>query len=252
MALSKVPKKTHVKPAQNKSKGLQKFTEIKSKDQIKAYLDQPGPEYKKLYDHLIHNCRTDLRFMQEVFDHGDHNIQSSGCFDLENNNELLLYFLESLSQNVPCEENQELNETHRRDIYSVNREIILRLYRDFVISKGKLPAITNISALTGLSRTTVTKHFKDLKNEGYLQDILDGSYILVDSVLAHLYKIGIETNDVKALKTFLDWHKDKAARILQQNFLQFNNLVISAEAIKALPKEKLIQIEEVIRSNTII
>ena len=59
--------------------------------------------------------------------------------------------------------------------------------------------------------------------------------------------MGIETGNVNALKTFLDWHKDKSARIMYKNYIQVNNLILTEEDIKALPQESVIEIENFIK-----
>lgn len=240
------PQKATDKTQATNSKGLQKFTEIKCKEQIREYINNPGSDYQGIYNHFYEKLRNDLKDYQEVMNRGDYKIQASGN-DLEKNSELVLYCLECINKKFPCIENKELLESTRRDAYTINREIILRLYNDFTISDGRLPSITTISSKTGLSRNTVTKHFKDLKSEGYLHDILDGSYILVDRVLAHLYKIGVETKDVKALKVFLDWHKGKSAWALQKNYIQINNLILTEDDIKTLPQESVIEIENFVK-----
>lgn len=242
IALKSIPDKSDSVNANS----LQKFTEIRTKEQIKEFLDQPGQDYQGLQTHLFQKCKTDLQFLQDLMDREVYNIEKSGCYNYELNSELFLYFWEYASQKYPVEENKEMFESQRRDQYIINREIILRYYKDYTLSNGRLPTITNLSAQTGLSRATVTKHFKDLKSETYLQEILEGSYILVDSILAHLYKIGVETKNIKAMKIFLDWHKSKISKVLQENYIQINNLVISNDEIQTLPKESLLEIENII------
>lgn len=112
-----------------------------------------------------------------------------------------------------------------------------------------LPSVTEIAARSGLSRQTVNKHFKDMKSQGFLNDIIDGSSILIDSVLATLYKLGTQSRNVKALQVFLDWHKEIQPRITHKNYIQINNLVVTEDDIKALSPEKLIQLENIINSS---
>jgi DNA-binding transcriptional ArsR family regulator len=233
--------------AKSNSKALQRFTEINTKEDILRYVNGGG-NIKELKDHLYIALKANLVLIDKMInDESQYNILKYGANEYEKTFELHNFLLECATEQNPIEHNKELLNDNRRDQYTINREIILKLYKDYIISNGTLPTITHISAKTGLSRQTITKHFKEIRNDHYLQDIIDGSYILVDSVLAKLFALGIETGNVNALKTFLDWHKDKSARIMYKNYIQVNNLILTEEDIKALPQESVIEIENFIK-----
>jgi hypothetical protein len=60
----------------------------------------------------------------------------------------------------------------------------------------------------------------------------------------------MERNDLKAMRTFLDYFKDGPTSIKQQNnYLQFNNTRIDEVTVNELPEEARIQIESIIKQH---
>jgi hypothetical protein len=144
----------------------------------------------------------------------------------------------------------DLIEETRRTRWQLNRSLIETTIHNSIVSKNRLPTHSEIVIATGLSRVTVAKHFKEgLKADNYKEE-LEGYRLMSLKVLNAMYKIAMERNDLKAMRTFLDYFKDGPTSIKQQNnYLQFNNTRIDEVTVNELPEEARIQIESIIKQH---
>lgn len=117
-----------------------------------------------------------------------------------------------------------------------------------------MPSASDIAHGTGLSRETVQKHLKERKTTDYYNERTETLRGLTHNVLAELYKMGMQQQNVKALKVFMDYFKEdtipKNTNInTQNNYIQINGTVLSQQAVQNLNIEQLNQIESIIESN---
>lgn len=144
----------------------------------------------------------------------------------------------------------DIIEETRRTRWQVNRSLIETAIHNSIVTKSRLPTQSEIGATTGLSRVTIAKHFKEgLRADNYKEEI-EGYRLMSLKVLNAMYKMAMNGNDLRAMKTFLDYFKDAPTSIKQQNnYLQFNNTRIDEVTVNQLPEEARLQIESIIKQH---
>jgi hypothetical protein len=140
----------------------------------------------------------------------------------------------------------------KRERWYTNETLINNYVNNYLVKYRNVPSGSAIARETGLSRETVQKHLKERRGNEYYNEQNETLRGLTGSVLAHLYKIGIEDSNIKALKVFMDHFKEDTEPQntninTQNNFIQINGLTISQEQIKNLSAEQLDQIEKIIK-----
>lgn len=144
----------------------------------------------------------------------------------------------------------EFQNTIKRVTYDINRISIMKAIRDTANTQNKIPNQTEISGITGLSRTTIAKHMTDIYKDREYNELKQSSAVLLPRVMAKLYTLGMEGN-VKALKVFLDFHKPDAVTTFikdQNNYIQINGTVLSQETIQRLNPEQINAIECILKT----
>lgn len=144
----------------------------------------------------------------------------------------------------------EIIEETRRARWQLNRNLIETTIHNSIVSKNRLPTHSEIKDATGLSRVTVAKHFKEgLRAENYKEEI-EGYKLMSLKVINAIYKLAMESNDLKAMRTFLDYFKEGPMNIKEQNnYLQFNNTRIDEVTVNELPIEVRLEIEDIIKKH---
>lgn len=119
----------------------------------------------------------------------------------------------------------------------------------------QMPTVMEISINSGLSRKTIYQHLKNQGESAEFRKAYMKQFIYQRNlVLAALFRIGIQQNDTKALKAYLEYtggieiysngncnHVKK-----QNNYIQINNKVISQQFIQSLSHQQEKAIMEII------
>jgi hypothetical protein len=126
-----------------------------------------------------------------------------------------------------------LSTKSRNEIWERNHYCILNVISWQTIQHRQIPTIKDIAEETGLSRVTVIKHLKEYYD-----------------ILAKIYSYAYDGN-MKAAKIFMDatTEPDESNFANQQNnYIQFNNIRITAEQLNQLPIEKQQQLQSIFTS----
>jgi hypothetical protein len=219
------------KQSKQSNKGLQKFTNyetLQSKEEMAALWSRDLEEFNKFGSWIVDKL-------------------NEGISATEKEPEVVDKYYKRLELFYSIARPDLIEET-RRTRWQLNRSLIETTIHNSIVSKNRLPTHSEIVIATGLSRVTVAKHFKEgLKADNYKEE-LEGYRLMSLKVLNAMYKIAMERNDLKAMRTFLDYFKDGPTSIKQQNnYLQFNNTRIDEVTVNELPEEARIQIESIIK-----
>jgi hypothetical protein len=137
----------------------------------------------------------------------------------------------------------------KRQIYTSNHLRISEAIQNCVIHHNRVPLINDLAVETGLSRTTIYKHLKDINLRLYTENENALNKVLIEKALAKLYKIGIEENNITALTSFIKFNQEQQPNN-QTNYIQINNLRITQEQIIALPDDKAKDLIEILLAKT--
>lgn len=141
-----------------------------------------------------------------------------------------------------------LDVSTRNRTWDRNQKIITAYLHQTISSDHIIPSITEISRQTGLSRSTITKHFNDNDNKGIYGSNKQVMKAGFSQLLAVLFEKGIE-GDIKAIKTLheiISFEDKIQARSKQQNFIQINNMQLNQQTFEVLPAGAKNQIEQII------
>lgn len=221
------------KQSKQSNKGLQKFTHyetLQTKEEMAALWSRDLEEFNKFGSWIVDKL-------------------NEGISATEKEPEVVDKYYKRLELFYSIARPDLIEET-RRTRWQLNRSLIETTIHNSIVSKNRLPTHSEIVIATGLSRVTVAKHFKEgLKADNYKEE-LEGYRLMSLKVLNAMYKIAMERNDLKAMRTFLDYFKDGPTSIKQQNnYLQFNNTRIDEVTVNELPEEARIQIESIIKQH---
>jgi hypothetical protein len=221
------------KQSKQSNKGLQKFTNyetLQSKEEMSALWAKDLDEFNKFGSWVVDRLNEGISATNREPEVVDKYYK-------------LLELFYSIAR-------PDLIEETRRTRWQVNRSLIETAIHNSIVSKNRLPTQSEIGAITGLSRVTVAKHFKEgLGADSYKEEI-EGYRLMSLKVLNAMYKMAMNGNDLRAMKTFLDYFKDGPTSIKQQNnYLQFNNTRIDEITVNELPEEARIQIESIIKQH---
>lgn len=216
------------------NKGLQKFTDfevIKTKDAMLKLWQEEPEEYKKLGGWIVDKLNEGVR---------EENPEE-GIVDKFYNRLELYYSIHRL----------DVVEDTRRARWQLNRNLIENALHEAITKKNRLPTQCEIALKTGLSRVSVAKHLKEgFKSDGYTEE-MEAYKIMTPKVLNAMYKLALEQNNLKAMKSFLDYFKDNSSGLTkinqQTNYLQINNTRIDEITVKELPEAARLQIENIIK-----
>jgi hypothetical protein len=142
--------------------------------------------------------------------------------------------------------------TTKHDIWEYNHALINRHMAEYVERNGIMPAKSYLARKTGLSRATITKHFREYKQHPEYTDQMEQFHFMAPNVLAGVYKSAL-TGNVRAARLYFDMiganAKQPAGTVIneQKNYIQVNNTILSQENLEQLSKEQLNEIENIIR-----
>ncbi|HXB10443.1 MAG TPA: phBC6A51 family helix-turn-helix protein [Bacteroidia bacterium] len=145
------------------------------------------------------------------------------------------------------------------DLWEGNHLLITGAINLLMRANGRMPTKIEIAEKTGLSRKTIHKHIKDLKDNPLFQEQDEQFKLVKGSMLSLLHNMAFK-GDVKAIKLFMEAtgilgnSKTVNKNIIenQHNYIQINETRLSQEQIKKLSPERLKQIEELLRVPEVI
>jgi len=226
------------KQVNTSKQSLQKFTELRTREDFIAFKENSTNEEFKSYAPYIQALITESL-----------QIGSPEKNQLEFRFNCLHYWYEQI---YPEKDFPDIIPHYRRMRWQINKEKIERAIRKHILDYNRLPSNNEIESRTGLSRQTVYKHIKEGTGADYYTEDFNQLKLLRTSVLSSLYTIGLEDRNVKALKVFLDYTggapNTTPTTIKQQNnYLQINNTRIDEVTVNSLPEEARLQIEGIIK-----
>lgn len=114
---------------------------------------------------------------------------------------------------------------------------------------NRMPSVTEIANSCGLSRVTVDKHMKELKQSNFYSKHKEQYEAARDNLISKLYKHAVN-GDMKAAKLFLEntYEMNEPKTTNRNNFIQINNIVLSQENIQYLKPEQLNAIETILKT----
>lgn len=147
---------------------------------------------------------------------------------------------------------EQLPEATRKDIWEVNHHNIMNCITDYALQVGCLPPKRRIAEITGLSRQTVDKHFKEFQNSDVFKSYDEQLKIMKHKVIGEVLRQSIN-GDMRAAKIYLDFVSGQNNRVqTQNNYIQINGVVYNDSKLKTLKPEQLRQIEQIIQSASTI
>jgi hypothetical protein len=142
--------------------------------------------------------------------------------------------------------NQMKNHTWQR-----NHLKILASISNLMQKNNRMPANTEISIEAGLSEETTYKHLKEFKENDLYKHEADKFRFMKDRVLTTVFNLAVQ-GDVRACKVYLDCFASNITApaipaLEQTNYVQINNLKITASDLEQLPPATLQKIENLIK-----
>ncbi|MBS1526787.1 MAG: hypothetical protein JST19_14110 [Bacteroidetes bacterium] len=141
----------------------------------------------------------------------------------------------------------------KQDIWEYNHTLINRTVSEYLQRNGVMPTKSDLARKTGLSRQTISKHFKEFRQHPEHTAEMEQFKFMAPNVLANVFKSAI-SGDMRAAKLYFDMvgatGKQSANTVIneQNNYIQINNTILSQENLKQLSAEQLNEIENIIRN----
>lgn len=223
-----------------KKKGLQRFTNfetLKTKEDFVKFKQDHPEKMEELTEYLYEKLGMALNAPEKVMGDADR-------------------YFNRLTKLKEIENDEAgLNYIKRERWYS--NDTLINHFVNASLAKSRLmPTVTDIAIGTGLSRVTVQKHLKERKSDEYYNEQIEMLKGMTHSALAHLYRIGIEDCNVKALNSFLNYFSPARSfhpsQNTQNNYIQINGMIISQENVKLLPADQLKTIENILKENMVL
>jgi hypothetical protein len=142
-------------------------------------------------------------------------------------------------------------EQTKNQIWTINHTRINNSIVKLIQEYNRMPTKDEISEHCELSRQTIHKHLSEYSEHPLFKEELTQYKFASTALLARVYKMAIQ-GDIKAAKLYFSVIGaeviNKPQIGTQNNYIQINGTVLSQEIIKQLAPEKLIQIEEIVKS----
>jgi len=142
----------------------------------------------------------------------------------------------------------------KSDIWDYNHLKISEAISRYMNDYGMMPAQSAIVEETGLSRQTVSKHFKEYKTKPEFIAQMEQFKFMAPKMLANVFKAA-GSGDIRAARLYFEMvgaiNKLQNNTVIngQNNYIQINNTILSQENLKQLSEEQLKQIESIITKN---
>lgn len=212
-----------------KGKSLQKLTEIEKLDsptEVREYLEANPNECSKVIANL--ESRMTKSYKEKLGNENDVLMMAMECYKFRGQ--------------------EELGEKVRNVTFEINHSLISQCMHNYILENRTFPTTQFITSHTGLSRTTVYKHFKDGLHHDFSKLVKGKLEYMATSALYTLFYIGVDERNASALKTFIELSGaiNKRQSTTVNNYIQINNLKLSTEEFNRLPKETILEVEEII------
>jgi hypothetical protein len=167
-------------------------------------------------------------------------------FAIDNATKDLLTYLEKSLTKVHPVYKQMKNHTWER-----NHLRILGCISDLMQKNNCMPSNTSIAIEAGLSEETVYKHLREFKDHDLYKYEADKYRLVIHRVLTTVFNLGVQ-GDIRACKVYLDYFAANTIApakppLEQTNYIQINNLKITATDLEQLPPATLQKIENLIK-----
>lgn len=137
-------------------------------------------------------------------------------------------------------------EKTRNQIWEINNMNIMNAIIDYIQQVGAMPPKTRIAEATGLSRQTINKHFHDFRNNELFRGMEDQFRFMLPKVMGEVMRKAID-GDMRAAKIYIDFVSGQNPKFqTQNNYIQINGMIFTAEKLKQLPAEQLKAIEAIL------
>ncbi len=142
-------------------------------------------------------------------------------------------------------------EQTKSQIWTINHIRINNSIFKLVQHLNRMPSKDEIAEESGLSRQTIHKHLSEYSEHPLFKEELIQYRFASNSLLSVIYKMAIQ-GDIKAAKLFFNVVGNDASPKqtigTQNNYIQINGTILNQDIIKQLTPDKLIQIEEIVKS----
>ncbi len=146
-----------------------------------------------------------------------------------------------------------ISEDSKKKLWDATSSKIIKAASDLINERGCVPSATEIANKVKLSRQTVSKHLKGLRNHPDFVERLEQLKLLTSNLLAKLYTFGMRGN-MKAASLYLqamgviETHNTHHHVKHQNNYVQINGTILNDEVLNNLTPEQLSAIEAIINT----
>lgn len=167
---------------------------------------------------------------------------------------LLLKMASEYSDDVVLKEDSEniaqTTEEERTLQFQRNQHTIKQALEAYISVHGKMPTLTILAKVTGLSRPTIYTHFREGALNLKFREEMAKLKLVSTNLLAKLYQLAME-GDKQAIKMVFDIlvSGQKVQGGTQNNFIQVNNLRIQNHNFDRLTPKTKRKIERLIRKD---
>jgi predicted transcriptional regulator len=143
------------------------------------------------------------------------------------------------------------SEQTKNQIWAINHIRINASISKLIQTFNRMPSRDEISEDCGLSRQTIYKHLQEYSEHPLFKEEMNQYRFASIGLLARIYNMALN-GDIKASKLFFNIVGNDASPKqtigTQNNYIQINGRILSQDIIKQLTPDKLIQIEEILKS----
>ena len=142
-------------------------------------------------------------------------------------------------------------EQTKNQIWAINHLKINASITKLIQAFNRMPSKDEIAEDCGLSRQTIYKHLKEYSEHPLFKEEMNQYKFASVGLVARIYNMAIN-GDIKAAKLFFNIvgndSSPKQTIGTQNNYIQINGTILNQDIIKQLTPDKLIQIEEIVKS----
>jgi AraC-like DNA-binding protein len=142
-------------------------------------------------------------------------------------------------------------EETKNQIWVINHIRINASIKKLIQQNNRMPSRDEIAEDCGLSRQTIYKHLQDYSEHPLFKEEMNQYRFASVGLMAKIYNMAIN-GDIKAAKLFFSIVGNDASPKqtigTQNNYIQINGRILNQDIIKQLTPDKLIQLEEILKS----
>jgi hypothetical protein len=132
--------------------------------------------------------------------------------------------------------------------WDINHADITIFIQNHIQTNGSAPSVSLIAQGTGLSRETIYKHLRYMKENRGAENALDTLNMMTEHVIAAVLKKAMRGDPAAQklyLQTMAKFNNQSAGR-QQNNYLQINKTIINQQVIQQLKPEQITRLEQFI------